>query len=152
MTLAGSSGDYFISNYLHPLFYSKNDEEMLSQMVWIFFLCTLSVVVIMLIFPAPYGNFINEVQWWAKSNTFCFMLISWHFFKYRKVQQCKIWISCSSQICLGDTGIASFPCSTFAAPVNLCNLLEFSNKQNTFDCSIYTLHSKVCIFLQDWDD
>lgn len=48
-------GDQFISNYLYPLFNSKNDSEMQAQMLWISFFYTLSVIISMAIFPAPYG-------------------------------------------------------------------------------------------------
>ena len=49
-------GDLFISRYIYPLFSAKNDAEMLSQMVWIGIFYTLTVIVSMLVLPAPYGN------------------------------------------------------------------------------------------------
>jgi len=66
------AGDEFIINHVHQLFRAKNDSEMFSQMVWISFLYTLTVLVSMLFFPAPYGRY--------SSNKFGFMLpgrISW---------------------------------------------------------------------------
>ncbi|KAI9556417.1 hypothetical protein GHT06_016205 [Daphnia sinensis] len=51
------SGDKFIRDYLHPLFRTNNDSEMLTRMVWIFLFYTLSVVVIMFVLPAPYGRY-----------------------------------------------------------------------------------------------
>ncbi len=53
------AGDKFIVDYLYPLFGAKNDSEMFSQMVWISFLYTLSVIFTMYILPAPYGNSIE---------------------------------------------------------------------------------------------
>ncbi|EFX82925.1 hypothetical protein DAPPUDRAFT_315933 [Daphnia pulex] len=51
------AADKFIVDYLHPLFGAKNDSEMFSQMVWISFLYTLSVIFTMYILPAPYGRY-----------------------------------------------------------------------------------------------
>jgi hypothetical protein len=53
------AADKFIVDYLHPLFRAKNDSEMFSQMVWISFLYTLSVIFAMYILPAPYGKCID---------------------------------------------------------------------------------------------
>jgi len=57
MTQSIMPGDQFITNYIYPLFSSSSDAEMLTQMVWISFFYTLSVIVSMAIFPAPYGKF-----------------------------------------------------------------------------------------------
>ena len=53
-------GDEFISNYLHPIFGAANDSEMFSQMIWISFFYTLSVIATMMVLPAPYGNSLNS--------------------------------------------------------------------------------------------
>lgn len=55
MTSAKYAGDEFISRYIYPLLSAKDDTEMLTQMVWIGFFYTLSVIFSMLVFPAPYG-------------------------------------------------------------------------------------------------
>ena len=55
------AGDEFIINHVHQLFRAKNDSEMFSQMVWISFLYTLTVLVSMLFFPAPYGETFTNI-------------------------------------------------------------------------------------------
>lgn len=49
-------GDSFIEKYLHPLFSAENDSQMFTQMLWISFFYTLSVILSMAVFPAPYGE------------------------------------------------------------------------------------------------
>lgn len=55
-------GDWFITDYVHPFFNAKNDAEMFTQMVWISFFYTLSVVFSMALFPAPYGKHMLLLQ------------------------------------------------------------------------------------------
>ncbi|KZS20825.1 Uncharacterized protein APZ42_012481 [Daphnia magna] len=57
MAIETYSGDKFIIDYIHPLFRTSNDSEMLTNMVWIFFFYTLSVVATMAVLPAPYGRY-----------------------------------------------------------------------------------------------
>lgn len=54
-------GDFFIETYLHPLFSAENDSQMFTQMLWISFFYTLSVIFSMALFPAPYGKFFFPV-------------------------------------------------------------------------------------------
>lgn len=61
-------GDAFIENYLHPLFNAENDSQMFTQMLWISFFYTLSVIFSMALFPAPYGKpffFIGSSEFYA---------------------------------------------------------------------------------------
>ena len=43
-------------HYICPLFNAKNENEVLTRIVWISFFYTISVILIMLIIPAPYGS------------------------------------------------------------------------------------------------
>jgi len=56
MAAVKHAGDHFIYRYIYPLFNAKNETEVLTRMVWISFFYTKSVILIMLIIPAPYDS------------------------------------------------------------------------------------------------
>ena len=51
------NGDRFIVDYIFPIFSARNASDMFHQMIWISIFYTLSVLVSMLLFPAPYGRY-----------------------------------------------------------------------------------------------
>ena len=73
-------GDEFISQYIYPFFSAKDDAEMLTQMVWIGFFYTLSVIFSMLVFPAPYGMLYNLLP--------IILSVLKHLVFGRSIQQC----------------------------------------------------------------
>lgn len=126
-------GDKFITDYLHPIFSAKNDSEMFTQMVWISFFYTLSVIISMAVFPAPYGKIVSCLNMYL--NKFDLLL------GCRTLQQFQIRVSHSRKIGLDDAGVSSLHNSCHSSLDHICTLLEFHSQQGSchrFNCPLYS--------------
>lgn len=139
MAATPSAGDSFIQNVLHPLFSSKNDSEMFTQMVWISFFYTLSVIISMAIFPAPYGTPFEC----------CFLRnVTKRPLSPRAVQQFPLRVSDPREVCLDDPRVSRIhPPSVHASGHHLV-VLELHRQQDPPRGIYGSLHSKVPIELK----
>ena len=128
-------GDEFISQYIYPFFSAKDDAEMLTQMVWIGFFYTLSVIFSMLVFPAPYGMLYNLLP--------IILSVLKHLVFGRSIQQCQFWIPCAVQVCLDYTRITILHNTTHNVVHHCLSLLDhFFSQQNSCGFNHHTLRAE----------